>query len=658
MNLRRSLAPLLFLLPLAAPLRAADRPNVVIIISDEHQAEALGCLGCPNRTVNGESPTPHLDELAARGVNFTNAYTASPVCAPARASLITGVYPHVHTALHHMYNGKGPGYSRFPGILPDMTTIGDAFRKGGYATAAIGKLHVHGEVKGVCDLGFDHSDMRFYTHFPGAHYADFADGDWNKRYREEAPYNGMKYRDIDPERFVDAPPELTPKSNPRNQNFMETLVQKEEQVFDDLVAARASDYIAKVVAEKKPFFAYVGFEKPHAPYSTHRKYMNLFSPEKMVLPATWDQAKKTGRYPFLQSWLTVGDPHESTARCTTAAYYACLREMDEQVGKVIQKCKDLGIYDDTIFVYTSDHGDSMYTHSLIEKHCMFEMASRVPLLISYPKALPSGVKCSGLVSMIDILPTILQLTSQPVPATYQGVPLTATLEGKASSERTVFSEFYEANKGSYKMFPDSKDLPMKMCRYKDFKYVYTHGFIEQLYDLKSDPQEMKNLAVGATASDRAMLEKLRLATLDGWTVDERPLFDVRMRRVGGGIGFAWDPRPETAEYILYRGETADPLKAAEVGRSTAPGITDPAPPVKPSLFYWVVAVPELRRTTPDCKLYEGVPVATETLAATLPASMRMEVKSGDTARTFAYEKQDKYDQSPAGSGPVTPTGGG
>ena len=342
---------------LASNATAADKPNVILIISDEHQVNALGCYGSVNRTIKGESPTPNIDQLAARGVTFTNAYTPSPLCAPARASLLTGVYPHVNTALYHKYNGQEPGHNRFPGILPSMATIGETYRKAGYATAAIGKVHVHGEVKEENNLGFDYSDMRFYTYYPGAQYADFANGDWNMRYREMGHYAKMKYRDIDPERFADAPPQLTPSSNHENQNRMETLVDKEEQVFDDLVAKTSNDYLTKLAREKKPFFAYIGFEKPHAPYSTHKKYLELFSADKMILPDTWDQANKTGRYPFVQGWLTIRKPQKATARVTTAAYYACIREMDEQVGKVIQRCKDLGIYDNTIFIYTTDHGE-------------------------------------------------------------------------------------------------------------------------------------------------------------------------------------------------------------------------------------------------------------------------------------------------------------
>lgn len=620
----------------------AHRPNVVLIISDEHQYRTLGCYSSVNRTATGESPTPNIDKLAAEGILFDNAYTASPLCAPARAALMTGTYPHINTALRHKYHDGPPGTYRFPGILPTLMTIGEAFRRGGYATAAIGKMHVHGEVKGINDLGFDYANLRFYTYYPNSQYADYAGGDWNCRYREIKPYAQMTYREIDSSRFADAPPGLTPRNNPRNEHLMETLVEKQDQVFDDLVAQDAVAYIDRSISQHKPFFLYVGFEKPHEPWSTHKEFLEMFPPDSMHLPNSWDEVDKKGRYPFLMNWLTVAHPEESKAKNTLAAYHACIREMDTQVGKVVQKCKDLGIYKNTIFVYTSDHGDSMYTHSLYEKHCMFEMSVKVPLIVSYAKALPEGKRCSALVSLLDLPPLLLTMTSNPVPDSYKGVSLLHSLEGKASSERMVFSEFYEAGKGAYKMFPEAESIPMRMCRYKTYKYIYTHGFIEQLYDLKSDPDEMNNLVLTAPQECRGVLEKLRLTTMNDWTIDDNPLFDVYMERNGNSIEFHWTSLPGIQEFILYRGVSTDPLEAREVARSKGGKVVDAAGSATSTLNYWVVAVPKLERTTDNSEVYKDTPVATAQLALNLPASVRMEVRPEDRKKAFYCMKQSVY----------------
>lgn len=619
---------------------SAERPNIVFIISDEHQVNALGCYGSPNRTVDGESPTPNLDRLARQGVKFTNAYTPSPLSAPARASLITGVYPYQHTALHHKYGKQGSGEKRFPGINPDEVPVGEVFRRGGYATAGIGKVHVHGELKGVNDLGFDYSDLRFYSEYPGGHYKDRAGGDWDKRYKELQPYRLMKYVDIDSVRFADADPALTIKKNAGNRYYMETIVEKEEQAFDYLVADESNKYIERCVKAGTPFFLWVGFEKPHAPYSTHKRYMDKFSPDNMVLPESWDQVRTKGRYPFIMGWMTQGNSNERFARNTMAAYYACVAELDEQVGRIIRQCEELGILDNTVFVYTSDHGDHMYTHSMLEKHCMFEMASRVPLIISYPGVLPQNMTCQNLVSTLDLMPTILELSSLNVPDSYQGVSLISSMEGRPQNERLVFSEFYDGQ-GAYKMFPDAPiGLPMRMCRYGDYKYVYTHGFIEQLYDLRKDPNEDQNLAVNPSPEIQRILEKLRLATLDGWMVDECPLFEVNMRRKEGAIVFNWDSDPCVEEYVLYRSVTGNPLDAVEIARGRD-SLKD-GNPLKSDACYWIVGQVKLEREMPESKMYHGIKVATAGFMPQMPASMRMQVDGRMNSHRFVYQKQCQY----------------
>lgn len=624
------------LLPVSMP--AQNRPNVVFMISDQHQINALGCYGSKNLTVDQESPTPNIDRLAKRGIVFNNTYTPSPLSAPARASIITGTYPHTHTALRHKENGLEPGHHRYPGILPNMTTIAEAFRSAGYATAAIGKVHVHGELSGVNDLGFDHSDLRFYTYYPGAHYADRGNGDWVKRYREMGQYNGMTYNEIDAKRFSQVPNDVTPKKNHNNQNYLETIVEHKEQMFDWLVAEESIAYIERQAKQEKPFFLYVGFEKPHEPYTVHKRYLDMFDPQQMILPPTWNESTKNkGRLPFVMKFTTYGEPDEKSARNTTAAYYACIREMDEQLGRILDKCDELGIAENTIFVYTTDHGDNMYTHSMQQKHSMFEMSARVPMVISYPAVLPAGVFNSDLSTLIDLTPTLLELSDIPTPKTFEGVSLLKNIEGKTGGERTVFSEFYEAHKDSYSMFPDAKIMPMKMCRYKNYKYIYTHGMIEQLYDLKEDPDELNNLVLTSPSEYQSITDKLRLSVLDDWTIDARPTFDVNMNRSNGELIFSWDKVGCMAEYILYRSQNGDPLTAVEIARGESPCLKDIAP-LREDACYWVVAMPEFTRKFYGATQYRDRPIATTTLPVNIPASRRMYVNSSLESAEFNYHK--------------------
>lgn len=628
--------------PMLVPvmLSAQKKPNVVFIMSDQHQKMSLGCFGCEVKTVSGTSTTPNIDALASDGIMYTNAYTPSPLSAPARASLTTGCYPHEHTALRHKYNGKGSGERRFPGILPDLPCFAQLFRNAGYSTAAIGKMHVHGELKGVNDLGYDYIDLRFYSEYPGAHYADRAEGDWNRRYREMDPYKKKTYREIDAVKYSNVPEGVTVMQNHNNVRYLETLVEDESQMLDYLVAEESVKYMEKCVGEGKPFFINVGFEKPHEPYTTVRKYMDLYNPADMPLPESWNQFNESGPYPFLMNWLPQKHGDAAMAKNTMAGYYACVSSMDDQLGKVIDACKRLGIYENTIFVYTTDHGENMYEHGLLQKHCMFESAVSVPMIVAFPGTLEGGEVSGELVSTLDLLPTVLELAGIDVPPTFDGVSL---VDKRASDEdRYVFSEFYEAG-GQYKMFPEEKMLPMRMCRWKNYKYVYTHGFIEQLYDLEEDPMEQTNLAVSPDEDTEHILERLRMAALDGWTVDEFPLLSATVARKGKSLSFALDGEFPTADsYVLYKSHTPDITDAVKVAECNGGKLTVKAG--KDEAYYWIYVRNRLERPFLPSGKYTGVNVATAVFPENLPLSVTMKIEPDNGGiRKFGYKKVAVYE---------------
>lgn len=614
------------------------QPNIVFIISDQHQYSALGCYGAVNRTVDGESPTPNIDRMGREGVVFTNCYTASPLSAPARASLETGCYPSQHTAMRHKYDGKGSGEFRYPGILDNYKTMGEVLRNGGYITAAYGKMHVHGELKGVNDLGYDNYDLRFYTSFPGAHYADYADGDWNRRYREMDPYSKMPYCTINKDKYADVEDNLTPRKNHNNIHFLETLVEKEEQMFDYLVADKCVDFIKKW-GGKKPFFLHVGFEKPHEPYTCRRRYMDKFSPEKIILPEAWNEILEYGPYPYLMNWLSQKIPNEEYARNTMAGYYACAYSMDEQVGKVLDACEEAGIMDNTIIVYTTDHGDHMYNHSLLQKHCMYETACHVPLVVIYPKKIKAAQRNNALVSLLDLSYTFVEEAGLKVPETFEGESLLKAINNP-DNERKLFSEFYEAG-GNYKMFPEASTVPMKMCRYKNFKYIYTHGFIEQLYDLNKDPNEMNNLMIKDSKKYAALIEELRLATLTDWTIDDFPQMETHLTQEKGKLTFiVKNMCSEFDHFYLYAASKADMSDAKFVSESDTNVIT--CNKKSGRKYYQIFARPKLVRPFKPSKIYGQIPVATVSQPSHLPVSVLMEVNAKESQTDYKYEIRAKY----------------
>ncbi|HMP30362.1 MAG TPA: sulfatase-like hydrolase/transferase, partial [Saprospiraceae bacterium] len=245
---------------ICAQQKQAEKPNIVFIISDQHRVESIGAYGSKT------SITPNIDELAKTGVKFNYCYTPAPVCAPARASLITGMYPYANGAIYHkapvtMPDGKikniGSGLLRETGYHQGIVTLAEIFKEQNYITAAPGKMHVHGELqKNVDDdhkngnyMGFDEISLRYYTYFPGGHYEDEVGEDTYMRYRQF-----KKYSDV-----------YKGGADHLNKEYLPTLVKSDEDNFDMAVARKSVEFIDKRAKDGKSFFIHVGFEKPHPP---------------------------------------------------------------------------------------------------------------------------------------------------------------------------------------------------------------------------------------------------------------------------------------------------------------------------------------------------------------------------------------------------------
>ena len=517
--------------------------NIVFIISDQHKTNVTGCYG------DSVVKTPNIDFLASEGVRFTKMYTPSPLSAPARASLMTGVYPSTNGALLHKMlvekNGKKievePGYYR-EGYHENLMTWGEYYKKQGYTTAAIGKMHVHGELQKNVNkdypdgnlMGFDVSDLRFYTNFPGGHYKDYKDTVlYNQLYREIGPYAAEH------------------KKNRLNQHLKETLLESEEDVFDFLVANRSISFMDDCLKENKPFFLHVGLEKPHEPWTTFKRFYEKYQINQMKLPNNWKEVIDNGRFPYVKQFNHSPLKDSLEVKKSMLAYYACVSEMDEAVGRIIKYTKENGIYDNTIFIYTTDHGEHLFEHGLYEKHNMFEAAVNIPFIISCPSLLPSGVVCNSLSSLIDVLPTISELLGLPLIKQWEGKSLLEAIKGKENKERFVFSEFYQ---DGFEMFP-KKYLPLRMLLDNNYKYIYTHGVIDQLYDIVNDPQEMNNLALNIEYHD--ILQTYRIRTLNNWDIFmAKPLkldYDLR----NNYLHFSFDKIDEAKRYILWYSSNSD-----------------------------------------------------------------------------------------------------
>ena len=484
------------------------KKNVVVIVSDQHQAKAMGCSG--HRIVK----TPNIDALAECGVQFNRAYCASPLCAPSRAAYITSSLPHRNSAMYHIHKIEGEatasGFHRFPGIKEEFTSMGDYFKSHDYATAAIGKVHVHGETREY-DLGFETRMLRFYTYNFEDYEEAVSEGDsalgkrkrlqYTSRGEEGFPYDYSwtgQYNNLDD----------------RCPAVIETMTEsclEEGDMFDVLTTEASLKYIEQ--NKEKPFLLHVGLEKPHPPWTEVQRFMDLYSAEDIeddALPLAWDEENRS----FLMDWLQ-GTPTKEKVKIAQASYYANITSLDEKVGKIIQKLKDENLFHNTIVVYTSDHGEMCYDHAQIEKHCMYESSVRVPLILSGP-SLPQNKKIHRPVSLIDLLPTLGELCELEPAESFEGESVVPYLQDeKGLDEKWIYCEFTQVGYSSHPQ-GSGRRVPMRMVRNADYKYIYTHNLPDQLYEVDSEEIYSKdNLA----ATHRGVVQSMKAMALAGWHSD-------------------------------------------------------------------------------------------------------------------------------------------
>lgn len=580
----------------------SQKPNVVLIISDQHKLEATGAYG------SDLAITPNIDALAKTGVIFNHCYTPAPVCAPARASLITGMYPYANGAIYHkapvtMPNGKikniGSGYLRETGYHEGIKTMPEVFRQQNYMTASPGKMHVHGELqknvdedfKDGNDLGFDEISVRYYTYFPGGHYEDEVGEDAYMRYRQFKKYSDVYKRG----------------AMHLNEEYVPSLVENDEDNFDMVVAKKSTEFIEKRGKDGKNFFLHVGLEKPHAPFTTTKKYLAMHNPDDFELPTTYDDWYKKGKYPWVSNWVHSGIPKQlQNAKNVMAAYNACITEMDDMVGRVVQSLKDNGLYENTIIIYTTDHGEHMFEHGLRGKHNMYEDAVNVPFIISYPKLFKQNVFNNTNVSFVDVMPTLIELIDGKVPETAQGISLVKLLKDNSEiKDRVVFSEFRGTD---YNLIPGIKNLPSRMMKKGDYKFIYTHGIIDQLYNLKDDPDELNNLIF--SKAHQTIYKEMYFQTMAEWRFQEYSPIKTTIKN----NQISWNATNDFKSYSLFYSKKSDCKDAFLLKDNIEEAFYAP----KEKGFYWVLASPKLTKTS---DFYgESVPVAVKDYSYILPIS--------------------------------------
>ncbi len=446
---------------------AADtkRPNVLFLISDDLN-NLLGCYG------DKIARTPNIDRLASRGVLFQKAYCAFPLCGPSRNSILTGLYPNSTGILT---NGLV-----FRQTIPNQQSMPQAFRVSGYFAGRIGKLFHFNVPNSIGTNGHDDP------------------GSWEL----ELNPAGVDRVEEHPKIFT-----LTPGSFGGSLSWYASP--KPDEFHTDRLMAEDAEWVLERCAKKqdRPFFLAVGFFRPHTPYVSPSKYFDMFPEKEMpvvtgvredqkdIPPAGLGSAKKE------QDQMT-----DDLRRQARQAYYASITFMDAQVGRVVDALDRLGLAENTIIVFTSDHGYHMGEHGLWQKMSLFEESARVPMLIVAPGVGKKGSVADAPVSQIDLFPTLAELCGVKQPANLQGQSLVPMLKNPTEQGRGWALTQVTRN-GAALRKPGEEAVKKKAAarenqvfgfslRTARWRYTeWAEGKLgRELYDHESDPKELTNLA--------------------------------------------------------------------------------------------------------------------------------------------------------------------
>jgi len=458
-----------------------ERPNLLWIMTDQQRRDSIGAYGNP------AIKTPNLDRLAEGGVRFNQCYIATSPCSPSRASLLTGLYAHTHGVVVNNI------------VLPeDVPSLGNTLKAAGYRAAWVGKWHLgptDSPKHGFTDKWVDHA----------------------RSYRDYLERVGL----------LQAFPERRGGSAwPRGVRYGRSPV-PEEHFLETFLAREAISFLEE--SGSQPFCLAVSFRAPHPPVTPPEPWYSMYPRDKVPLPANfhddmenkplWQRQRRTGRMDSgrrgARKWEGTTFPKsrvlaewtEEEWREIIALYYGFVSYVDNWTGKVLEALDRQGLTDNTIVLYTTDHGDMMGSHGLITKSYIYDEDMRVPLVMRYPPLIKPGTATDALVSNVDVFPTLLEMMGVKVPRGVQGRSFLPVLEGEAQPHRDA-------------AFMEVASRGIKAVRTGRWKYTvnWRPRDLDELYDMENDPLELRNLATDPEHADAC--ERLRKRILD-WMRETR-----------------------------------------------------------------------------------------------------------------------------------------
>lgn len=493
------------------------RPNILLITADQFRWDALGCMGDPM------IQTPHLDRLADRGVCFDNAFSPNPICVPARASIMTGNYPQVCTGSKNNSGRIREGQPLLPEVLKAV----------GYRTYALGKLHFApysppGEARLV--HGFEHVELaesgrilkQFDPRGEQTGVEDYFDYLQSVGYAGYTRAHGIGNNDVHPCR------------SPLPQ----------EHTVDHWIADCTLRQLSRHREESpdRPFFMWMSSPKPHSPYDPPDPYDKLYDPRK-VPPPFGDESLLAAINPWIEQ-QRVSHAQETlspqTRQVIKAYYYGCITWLDAMIGRVLNRLEEASLIDDTLILFTADHGDLMGDFGAWFKSNHMNGSVRVPFIAAGPGVVRGGVS-HALVGLQDVLPTFAAAAGAPIRQAVQGCDLSPVLHDPGANVRDVYYASTREGDFSSAMVCDGR-----------WKYIYSAAnATEELYDQKQDIKELCNLALDRNHEPRLLkMRTLLIEQASAWE-DHTLLHDgalirssvdrdaIRAQKVGSSMGWRW-----------------------------------------------------------------------------------------------------------------------
>ena len=448
------------------------KTNIIYIMVDQQRFDMLGAYG------NTIVKTPNIDKLREDGILFSNAFTPTALCGPARTSVFTGQIPTSHGVTRNAEDNNLHREKADP--LPDLPVITDFLE--GYEKIYLGKWHI-AETKLPRDYGFNGHNFAHYG-FPGS-------GFYKNLVFNQGPGKENEYREWITKKGFDIPSvsEQFYGNNPnlRAQELRAKLNCPEEATIPSYLAEEAIRYTADAVSSAKPFFLWLNFWGPHTPCMVPEPYYSMYNPSDIPVDPAFNESfenKPIHQKHVSQMWGVNELPWEEWQEII-ARYYGYITLIDKNIGRYIDYLKENELYENSLIVFTADHGDAMGSNRLIEKgEFMYDTSYRIPMIIKQPGKAKRDKICNEFVYLHDLFPTAIETAGEDAPILDQAMSLLPLIMGK---ENSTYRDYVYAQFTAH-----FTEFNQRMIRTHRHKFIFNGPTVGELYDLKKDPYEMIN----------------------------------------------------------------------------------------------------------------------------------------------------------------------